>query len=87
MACQGEFLIDALSIEQHREKAAGGAFLFGYFILGKQNKVTCREAKNIIQNTFQLHQNALMTIPEMFSQFLVNVELLAGDFHAYHPSS
>ena len=30
--------------EQRKEEAAGGVFLFGYFILDKQNKVTCCRA-------------------------------------------
>ena len=31
--------IDAHEGEQRRKKAGGGVFLFGYFILDKQNKV------------------------------------------------
>ena len=31
--------------EKHRKQAAGGVFLFGYFILDKQNKVLRLEAK------------------------------------------
>ena len=32
-------------LNQHRKQAAGGVFLFGYFILDKQNKVSRLEAK------------------------------------------
>jgi hypothetical protein len=36
----GEFPIAAHEAEQRRKQAGGGVFLFGYFILDKQNKVT-----------------------------------------------
>lgn len=38
-------LIDAHKGEQHRKQAGGGVFLFGYFILDKQNKVPRLKAK------------------------------------------
>ena len=38
-------LIDAHEGEQHRIQAGGGVFLFGYFILDKQNKVPRLRAK------------------------------------------
>lgn len=47
----GEFPIAAHEVEQRRKQAGGGAFLFGYFILGKQNKVTRLGAKNNIRRT------------------------------------
>ena len=37
--------IDAHKGEQRRKQAGGGVFLFGYFILDKQNKVPRLEAK------------------------------------------
>jgi hypothetical protein len=33
-------LIAARYGEQHKEEVTGGVFLFGYFILDKQNKIT-----------------------------------------------
>jgi len=39
-------LIDAHEGEQRRKQAGGGVFLFGYFILDKQNKVPRLEAKS-----------------------------------------
>jgi len=38
-------LIDAHEGEQRRKQAGGGVFLFGYFILDKQNKVSRLKAK------------------------------------------
>jgi hypothetical protein len=35
-------------LKQHRKQAVGGVFLFGYFILDKQNKVSRLRAKKNI---------------------------------------
>ena len=40
--------IDAHEGEQRRKQAGGGVFLFGYFILDKQNKVPRLKAKKEI---------------------------------------
>jgi hypothetical protein len=42
----GEFRLQPIKLSSTGNKREGGAFLFGYFILGKQNKVTRLEAKN-----------------------------------------
>jgi hypothetical protein len=43
-------------------KQQGGAFLFGYFILGKQNKVTRQEAKRMSHLTQLFSRITLLLI-------------------------
>ena len=45
-------------LKQHREQAEGGVFLFGYFILDKQNKVPCLKAKR----NFNVNYVCLMSV-------------------------
>ncbi len=50
---RSEFSLAAQQAEQHRKQAVGGVFLFGYFILDKQNKVTRKSRESDYSHTVQ----------------------------------
>ena len=59
-------------LKQRRKQAAGGVFLFGYFILDKKNKVTRLKAKKNITLDLRCANKHQFAHPTCFGYFLLS---------------